>query len=70
VAKAQGVPPFLAQRFLGRCRRDPALLLELHRGFIDAEAGVKGGGVPPRLAAERLVTHLVGGLAGRVPMGT
>jgi len=68
VAKAQGIPPFLAQRFLGRCRRNPALLLELHAAFLEAEIGVKGGGVPPRLAGERLVARLVGGLAAGRPL--
>ncbi len=58
VARANGVPPFLADQFLGRCRRDPRALLALNRAFLDAETGVRGGGVPPRLAAERLVVGL------------
>ena len=67
IAKAQGVPPFLAQRFLGRCRRDPAEMLTRHRAFVEAESGVKGGGVPPRLACERLVVTLVVGFPADVP---
>ena len=63
VAKAAGVPPFLAERFGARARRDPARFLGLHEAFLEAELGVKGGGVPPRLAAERLVVRLVDGLA-------
>jgi DNA polymerase III delta subunit len=63
IARAQGVPPFLADRFLERCRRDPGRLLDLHGAFFEAEAGVKGGGVPPRLATERLVARLARGMA-------
>ena len=63
VAKAAGVPPFLAESFGARARRDPARLLALHEAFVEAERGVKGGGVPPRVAAERLVVRLVDGLA-------
>lgn len=65
VAKAAGVPPFLAERFGARARRDPARLVALHAAFVEAELGVKGGGVPPRLAAERLVARLVEGLAAQ-----
>ena len=61
VAKAGGVPPFLADRFVGRCRRNPDEVLRRHRAFLDAELGTKGGGVPPRLAAERLVLALTTG---------
>jgi DNA polymerase III delta subunit len=61
IAKAQGVPPFLADRFLARCRRDPAEVLRRHRAFLEAEMGARGGGVPPRLACERLVLALVAG---------
>jgi len=60
IARANGVPPFLSDQFLGRCRRDPRKLLKLNRAFLDAETGVRGGGVPPRLAAERLVVSLTG----------
>lgn len=67
LAKAQGVPPFLASRFVARCRRDPARLLDLHGAFLEAETGSKGGGVPPRLATERLVVTLVRGLRRAVP---
>jgi DNA polymerase-3 subunit delta len=58
-AKAAGVPPFLAEGFLRRARRDPAEMLARHAAFLEAEVGVKGGGVPPRLAFERLVAALV-----------
>ncbi|MDF1701924.1 MAG: hypothetical protein P1V36_12265 [Planctomycetota bacterium] len=67
VAKGAGVPPFLAERFGVRARRDPERLLALHGAFVDAEMGVKGGGVPPRVAAERLVARLVAGLSARRP---
>jgi DNA polymerase III delta subunit len=60
VAGQAGVPPFQADAFLRRCRRDPGDLLRRHGAFLDAEAGVKGGGVPPRLALERLVIALAG----------
>jgi len=60
VARAQGIPSFRADEFLARCRRDPAELLARHGAFLEAEQGVKGGGVPARLALERLVVHLVG----------
>lgn len=63
VAKAAGVPPFLAETFGARARRSPGRLLALHEAFVEAEVGVKGGGVPPRVAAERLVARLVDGLA-------
>ncbi len=58
IARANGVPPFLADQFLGRCRRDPKQLLGLNRAFLEAETGARGGGMPPRLAAERLVLTL------------
>ena len=67
IAKAQGVPPFLATRFVSRCRRDPGEMLRRHAAFLEAEAGSKGGGVPPRLAVERLVTALLVGRAESVP---
>lgn len=59
VARAAGIPPFRAREWLGRCRRDPADLLARHAAFLEAEAGVKGGLAPPRLALERLVARLV-----------
>lgn len=62
IARAQGVPPFLADRYIARCRRDPAEVLQRHRAFLIAETGMKGGGVPPRLACERLVASLVVGM--------
>ena len=58
VAKGQGIPPFLAQGFLARCRRDPAHLLVLHEAFLEA-----------RRATERLVAALVTGLAASVRAG-
>lgn len=67
IAKVQGIPPFLATRFAERCRRSPARILALHQAFLRAETGVKGGGVPARLACERLVASLVAGLAARPP---
>lgn len=67
VAKAAGVPPFLSGPFLARCRRDPEALLALNRAFVAAETGTKGGGVPPRLATERLVGELVRGFAAASP---
>jgi DNA polymerase III delta subunit len=63
VARTAGVPPFLAGPFVQRCRRDPGALLALNRAFLEAEAGTKGGGVPPRLATERLVGTLARGVA-------
>ncbi len=63
VTKAAGVPPFMSGPFLARCRRDPAALLALNVAFVEAELGTKGGGVPPRLATERLVGELVRGFA-------
>jgi DNA polymerase III delta subunit len=65
IAREQGVPAFLAERHAARCRRDPEHLLDLHARFVEAEVGVKGGGVPPRVAAERLVAALVQGMARR-----
>lgn len=58
VAKAVGIPSFRADEFLGRCRRDPVEMLERHAAFFEAEVGVKGGGVPARVALERLVARL------------
>jgi len=57
-----GLPGFVVERVIKQAgRRDPDDLLARHRAFVDAEAGVRGGGVPPRLAAERLVVVLTGG---------
>ncbi len=56
-----GLPPFAVERVLRQAsRRDPADLLARHGAFVDASAGVRGGGVPPRLALERLVIALAG----------
>lgn len=55
-----GLPSFVIERLLRQAaRRDPAELLARHGAFVEAEAGVRGGGVPPRLAMERLVIALV-----------
>ena len=55
-----GLPSFVIERLLRQAaRRDPEELLLRHGAFVDAEAGVRGGGVPPRLAMERLVIALV-----------
>ena len=57
-----GLPSFVVERVIKQVgRRDPEDLLARHRAFVDAEAGVRGGGVPPRLAAERLIVVLTGG---------
>jgi len=54
-----GLPGFAIERLLRQAaRRDPEELLARHRAFVEAEAGVRGGGVPPRLAMERLVIAL------------
>ncbi len=58
VAKGLGVPSFRAEGFLAQCRRDPADLLARQAAFFEAETGVKGGGVPARLALLRLVVTL------------
>ena len=54
-----GLPSFVVERILRQAaRRDPDDLLARHAAFVDAEAGVRGGGVPPRLALERLIVTL------------
>ena len=59
VTRAAGMPPFLSGPFSARCRRRPDDLLAMSEAFFEAEAGIKGGGVPHRLATERLVLRLV-----------
>ena len=54
-----GLPAFVVERVVRQvAARDPDELLARHAAFVEAEAGVRGGGVPPRLAAERLVIAL------------
>jgi hypothetical protein len=54
-----GLPGFVVERTLRQSQRRPASdLLLRHAAFVDAEAGVRGDGVPPRLAFERLVVAL------------
>ena len=54
-----GLPGFVVERLIRQAaRRDPDDLLTRHRAFVDAESGVRGGGVPARLAVERLVIAL------------
>ncbi len=54
-----GLPGFVVERLIRQAsRRDPDELLTRHRAFVDAESGVRGGGVPARLAVERLVIAL------------
>jgi DNA polymerase III delta subunit len=57
-ARAAGIAPFLARGFADRCRRDPDDLLRRHGAFLEAETGVRGGGVPPRVAFERMIVRL------------
>ncbi len=61
VTKDAGLPPFLSGAFSARCRRRPDDVLAMSEAFFQAEAGIKGGGVPPRLATERLVVRLASG---------
>jgi len=54
-----GLPSFVVERAVRQASsRSPDDLLRRHRAFVEAEAGVRGGGVPPRVAAERLVIAL------------
>jgi len=54
-----GLPSFVVERVLRQtARRDPDDLLARHAAFVEAESSVRGGGVPPRLALERLVLAL------------
>ncbi len=55
-----GLPGFVIERLLKQVsRRDPEELLVRHAAFLEADGGVRGGGVPPRLAMERLVIALI-----------
>jgi hypothetical protein len=54
-----GLPGFVVERVLRQAaRRSPADLLARHAAFVEAEAGVRGEGVPPRLALERLLVAI------------
>jgi hypothetical protein len=66
VLRAAGLPSFRGEAFLARCRRDPAAWLARHGAFLEAERGVRGGGVPQEVALERLVIALAAPLR-RVP---
>ena len=66
VVRGAGLPGFLGEAFVARCRRDPAAWLARHGAFLEAERGVRGGGVPHEVALERLVV-LLAAPAGRVP---
>jgi DNA polymerase-3 subunit delta len=55
------LPGFVLERVVRQAStRDPEDLLARHAAFVEAEAGVRGGGVPPRIALERLVVALAG----------
>lgn len=58
VLQAAGLPSFLGEAHLARCRRDPVAWLARHGAFLEAERGVRGGGVPPDVALVRLVAAL------------
>jgi len=54
-----GLPPFVVERLAAQAaRRSPEDLVRRHRAFVEAEHGVRGGGVPPRVAFERMVVAL------------
>ncbi len=59
LARSMGIPPFATDRFLARCRRPLGPLRRLSGSFLRAERGLKGGGVPHRLALERLVVEVL-----------
>lgn len=61
VTKDAGLPPFLSASFTARCRRRPDEVLSMAEALFQAETGIKGGNVPPRLATERLVVRLATG---------
>jgi DNA polymerase-3 subunit delta len=61
VPALSGLPGFVVERVVAQAeRRGPDDLLARHRAFVEAETGVRGGGVPPRLALERMVLALAG----------
>jgi hypothetical protein len=54
-----GLPGFVVERLVRQAARRPADdLLARHAAFVAAEAGVRGDGVHPRLAFERLLVAL------------
>ncbi len=66
VARAGGVPPFRAEAFVRRCRRQPARAWQQDNvHFLEAEEGVKTGAVPPATALTRLVVALVASVPPR-----
>jgi hypothetical protein len=67
IVRAAGLPPFKGDAHLARCRRDAGDWQRRHAAFLEAERGVKGGGVPPELALERLVIALTERPAGVPP---
>lgn len=69
IVRAAGLPPFRADEHLARCRRDPVDWQRRHAAFLEAERGVKGGGVPPEAALERLVIALTERAAAVPPRG-
>ena len=57
LASLSGLPGFVVERIVRQARgRDVRDLLARHAAFVQAEEGVRGGGVPPRLAFE-LTSH-------------
>lgn len=66
VARSAGLPPFRAEAFVRRCRRQPARDWQRdNTHFLEAEEGVKGGLVPASTALTRLVVALVASVPPR-----
>jgi DNA polymerase III delta subunit len=65
IVRAAGLPPFRAEAYLKRCRRDPRAWQHRNAAFLEAEEGVKGGLVPPEIALTRLVAALASGVGRR-----